>query len=96
MNPQKRILTPLCNLSPVTSQVIVALIVTAVIHFKALVTHSSPESLYLIENVNIARLIHSSPLVTHFRVTSEMILQLVLYQNDMLCDGDEWVTSETK
>ena len=70
--------------------------VTAVIHFKALVTHSSPESLYLAENVTIVRLIHSSPLVAIFRVTSELTLQFILYQNDIPCEGDEWVTSEIK
>ena len=37
-----------------------------------------------------------SPLVTLKKVTSESALQLVLYQNDMLCEGDEWVTSEVK
>ena len=37
-----------------------------------------------------------SPLVTLKKVTSESTLQLVLYQNDMLCEGDEWVTSEEK
>ena len=36
------------------------------------------------------------PLVTLKKVTSEWTLQLVLYQNDMLHKGDEWVTSETK
>ena len=37
-----------------------------------------------------------SPLVTLKKVTSELALQLVVYQNDMPCEGDEWVTSETK
>ena len=37
-----------------------------------------------------------SPLVTLKKVTSESALQLVVYQNDMLCKGDEWVTSEMK
>ena len=37
-----------------------------------------------------------SPLVTLKKVTSESSLQPVLYQNDMLCEGDEWVTSEVK
>ena len=41
----ERIFTKLVNSSPSTLQVIVTLWVTAVIHFKALVTHSSPESL---------------------------------------------------
>ena len=36
---------------------------------------------------------HSSPI---FRVTSELTLQVVQYQNDMLSEGDEWVTSEVK
>ena len=36
---------------------------------------------------------HSSPI---FRVTSELVLQVILYQMDMLCEGDEWVTSEVK
>ena len=35
-------------------------------------------------------------LVTLKKVTSELTLQLILYQIDMLCEGDEWVTSETK
>ena len=35
-------------------------------------------------------------LVTRFEVTSESILQLILYQNDMKYEGDEWVTSEVK
>ena len=35
-------------------------------------------------------------LVTHFRVMSESTLQLILYQINMLREGDEWVTSETK
>ena len=37
-----------------------------------------------------------SPLVTLKKVTSELSSQLLLYQNDMLCEGDEWVTSESK
>jgi len=65
-NSEKRILEQLYDSSPSTLQVIVALIVTAVIHFEALVTHSSPKSLYLIENVRNTRLIHSSPLITDF------------------------------
>ena len=48
---KKRILEQLCNSSPVALQVVVALIVTAVIHLQTLVTHSSPESLYLADNV---------------------------------------------
>ena len=36
------------------------------------------------------------PLVTLKKVTSESALQLVLYQNDIPHEGDEWVTSETK
>ena len=36
---------------------------------------------------------HSSPI---FRVTSELALQVILYQIDMPCEGDEWVTSEVK
>ena len=37
-----------------------------------------------------------SPLVTYFKVTSELTLQVALYQSDILYEGDEWVTSETK
>ena len=37
-----------------------------------------------------------SPLVTQNKVTSESALQLVIYQDDISCEGDEWVTSETK
>ena len=65
-NSEKRILEQLYDSSPSTQQVIVALIVTAVIHFEALVTHSPSKSLYLIENVRNTRLIHSSPLITDF------------------------------
>ena len=36
------------------------------------------------------------PLVTMKKVTSESTLQLILYQMDKLCKGDEWVTSEVK
>ena len=36
---------------------------------------------------------HSSPI---FGVTSEMALQVILYQIDMPCEGDEWVTSALK
>ena len=36
---------------------------------------------------------HSSPI---FRVTSELTLQVVQYQKDRLCEGDEWVTSDVK
>ena len=36
---------------------------------------------------------HSSPI---FRVTSETSLQVIKYQDDMLSEGDEWVTSEVK
>ena len=36
---------------------------------------------------------HSSPI---FRVTSELSLQVILYQDDMLSEGDEWVTSGLK
>ena len=36
------------------------------------------------------------PLVTLKKVTSESALQLILYQNDMPYNGDEWVTSEAK
>ena len=36
---------------------------------------------------------HSSPI---FRVTSELALQVIQYQKDRLCKGDEWVTSEVK
>ena len=72
------------------------LIVTAVIHFNALVTHSSPESLYLADYMKLVRFIHSSPLVNVFRVTSESTLQISLCQNDTSCEGDEWVTSALK
>ena len=36
---------------------------------------------------------HSSP---DFRVTSELSLQVIQYQKDITCEGDEWVTSESK
>ena len=36
---------------------------------------------------------HSSPT---FRVMSEWSLQVTLYQDDILSEGDEWVTSELK
>ena len=36
---------------------------------------------------------HSSPI---FRVMSESSLQVTLYQDDILSEGDEWVTSELK
>ena len=72
------------------------LAITAVIHFKTLVTRSSPKALYLVENVKFTRLIHSSPTRHLFRVTSELAMQLILYQNDIPPMGDEWVTSETK
>ena len=66
------------------------------IHFKALVTHSSPESLYVVESVSVINKIHSSPIYDDFRVMSELDLQLVMYQYDMLLMGDEWVTSVLK
>ena len=66
------------------------------IHFIPLVTHSSPISLYVAENVYIINKIHSSPFVNAFRVTSELDLQLVMYQYDISLVGDEWVTSEVK
>lgn len=59
--------------------------------------NSSPKSLYLIENVNIISAIY--PLTTRhpfLGVTSELALQVVLYQIDMQCEDDEWVTSATK
>ena len=68
---KKRILEQLVNSSPVTLQVIETLLVTAVIHFKALVTHSSPKSLYLVEYVENIHANHSSPLINVLRVTSE-------------------------
>ncbi len=37
-----------------------------------------------------------SLLVTLKKVTSELTLQLILCQIDMLCEGDEWVTSALK
>ena len=71
---KKRIFTLLVNSSPVALQVIVTLLVTAVIHFKALVTYSSPKSLYLLEYVENIRANHSSPLIGVFRVTSEFAM----------------------
>ena len=68
---KKRIFTLLVNSSPSALQVVVTLWVTEVIHFEALVTHSSPKSLYLVEYVENIRANHSSPLVGVFRVTSE-------------------------
>ena len=93
---KKRIFTLLCNSSPSTLQVVVALIVTTVIHLNALVTYSSPESLYLAENVNVVRLIHSSPIFNAKRVTSEICLQIIDYEDNIPCKGDEWVTSAVK
>ena len=62
--------------------------------------HSSPthhpKALYLAENVDNTCAIHLSPTRHLFRVTSELAMQLILYQNDILPMGDEWVTSETK
>ena len=62
--------------------------------------HSSPthhpKALYLAENVDFTMLIHSSPTRHLFRVTSELAMQLILYQYDMSLNGDEWVTSGTK
>ena len=71
---KKRIFILLCNSSPVTQQVIVTLLVTAVIHFKTLVTHSSPKTLYLVEYVENIHANHSSPLIGIFRVTSEFAM----------------------
>ena len=71
---KKRILEELVNSSPVTQQVIETLLVTAVIHFKALVTHSSPKSLYLLEYVENIHANHSSPLINVLRVTSEFAM----------------------
>ena len=79
---KKRILEQLVNSSPLALQVIVTLFVTAVIHLKALVTHSSPKSLYLVEYVDNTCANQSSPLVNVFRVTSELITQIVMYQDD--------------
>ena len=79
---KKRILEQLVNSSPVTLQVIETLLVTAVIHFKALVTHLSPKSLYLVEYVENIHANHSSPLVNVFRLTSELIMQMIMYQGD--------------
>ena len=73
-NALKRILEQLVNSSPLALQVIVTLLVTAVIHFKALVTHSSPKSLYLVEYVDNTRANHSSPLINVLRVTSELAM----------------------
>ena len=36
------------------------------------------------------------PLVTFLGVTSELAMQLILFQHDIPLNGDEWVTSETK
>ena len=72
------------------------LVVTAVFHFIPLVTHSSPESLYLTDYVKLVRFVYSSPLANVFRVTSESALQTSLFQSNTLCEGDEWVTSEMK
>ena len=58
---KNRILILLVNSSPLTLQVIVALVVTAVIYFKTLVTHLSSKSLYLTEYMYITRFVHSSP-----------------------------------
>ena len=71
---KKGIFTLLVNSSPLALQVIVTLWVIAVIHFKALVTHSSPKSLYLVEYVDNTRANHSSPLISIFRVTSEFAM----------------------
>ena len=71
---KKRIFIQLVNSSPVTQQVIVTLTITEVIHFKALVTHSSPKTLYLVEYVENIRANHSSPLISIFRVTSEFAM----------------------
>ena len=71
---KKRIFILLCNSSPVTQQVVVTLLVTAVIHFKPLVTHSSPKTLYLVEYVENIHANHSSPLISIFRVTSEFAM----------------------
>ena len=79
---KKRILEQLVNSSPLALQVIVTLWVTAVIHFKTLVTHSSPKSLYLVEYVENIHANHSSPLVNVLRVTSELIMQTAMYQDD--------------
>ena len=79
---KKRIFTLLVNSSPLTLQIVVTLWVTAVIHFKALVTHSSPKTLYLVEYVENIHANHSSPLVNVFRVTSELITQIAMCQDD--------------
>ena len=89
---KKRILEQLCNSSPSTLQVVVALSITAVIHFKALVTRSSPKSLYLTDNMNVARFIHSSP----FSGDEWNISANHSISNQYTCNGDEWVTSESK
>ena len=71
---KKRIFTLLVNSSPSTLQVIVTLTITEVIHFKALVTHSSPKTLYLVEYVDNICTNHSSPLINVLRVTSEFAM----------------------
>ena len=53
-------------------------------------------SLYIAESVSVINKIHSSPFVNAFRVTSELDLQLVMYQYDISLAGDEWVTSALK
>ena len=71
---KKRIFTLLVNSSPSALQIVVTLWVTAVIHFKALVTHLSPKSLYLVEYVENIHANHSSPLISVFRVMSEFAM----------------------
>ena len=58
-------------------------------------TRHPNKSILLIINILDARFA-LSPLVTLKKVMSESTLQLVVYQDDMPCKGDEWVTSETK
>ena len=58
-------------------------------------THHPNKGILLIINILGTRFT-LSPLVTLKKVTSELALQLVVYQNDIPCAGDEWVTSEMK
>ena len=58
-------------------------------------THHPNKGILLIINLLGTRFA-LSPLVTLKKVTSESTLQLIMYQNDKLCKGDEWVTSGMK
>ena len=58
-------------------------------------THHPNKGILLIINILGTRFT-LSPLVTLKKVTSESTLQLIMYQNDKLCKGDEGVTSGMK